>query len=186
MDDRLIDDNLFVVTAQPEWYAGKNKLSKEWIEDDRKKIKVNSRHFAVVWHRLFRQRVDGLLRRCVSKVEMPSILVVCYDIVCGGYFSGQLTSQRILKAWYFWPIVFKDAHDYMRRCDACQRYARNDQRMEMPLNVLLSLVHFEKWKIDYVGEVHFHSSNGMAYIRVATKHLTKGAEAKAIKMNTTA
>ena len=58
--------------------------------------------------------------------------------------------------------------------------------MEMPLHISLPLVPFEKWKIDYVGEVHRHSSKGMAYIVVATKYLMKWAEAKAVKTNTAA
>ena len=45
---------------------------------------------------------------------------------------------------------------------------------------------FEKWRIDYVGEVHPHSSRKMAYIVVATKYLIKWAEAKAVKKNTAA
>ena len=45
------------------------------------------------------------------------------------------------------------------------------------------LVPFEKWEIDYVGEVHLYSSKDMAYIVVTTKYLTKWAEAKAVKMN---
>ena len=56
--------------------------------------------------------------------------------------------------------------------------------MEMPLHVSLPLVLFEKWGIDYVGEVHPHSSKGMAYIVVVTEYLTKWAEAKAVKADT--
>ena len=73
----------------------------------------------------------------------------------------------------------------MKKCDACQRYARNDLRMENPLHVSLPLVLFEKWEIDYVEEVHPHSSRGMAYIVVATKYLTKWVEAKAVNIDTT-
>ena len=58
--------------------------------------------------------------------------------------------------------------------------------MEMSLHISLPLVPFEKWGIDYVGEVHPHSSKDMAYIVVATEYLTKWAEAKAVKTNTAA
>ena len=160
IDDMLVNDNFFMVTAKPEWYAGivefltTQKLPEDWTKEKRKNVRVNSRHFAVVGHRLFRRRTDGLLKRCVSKIEVPTILVACHDIACGGHFFGQLTDQKILRARYFWPTLFKDSHDYMNRCDACQRYARNDLRMEMPLHISLPLVPFEKWRIDYVDEVH--------------------------------
>ena len=66
VDDRLIDDNLFVVTAQPEWYAciveflTTQQLLGEWTKEDRRKVRVHRRHFAVIGHKLFRRGADGL------------------------------------------------------------------------------------------------------------------------------
>jgi hypothetical protein len=73
---------------------------------------------------------------------VPSILAACHDNTCGGYFPGQLTDQKILTTCYFWPTLFKDAHDHVKRCDACQRHAKNDLRMEMPFHMSLFLVLF--------------------------------------------
>ena len=56
--------------------------------------------------------------------------------------------------------------------------------MEMPLHVSLPLVPFEKLNIDYMDEVHPHSSKWMKYIVVATEYHTKWAEAKVVKTNT--
>ena len=137
-------------------------------------------------NRLFRRGADGILWRYISKTEVESILVACHDSACGDHFSGQLTGQKILRAGYFWPTLFQDAHEYVKNCDACQRYARNDLRMELPLHVSFSLVPFERWGIDYNGEVHPHSSTGMAYIVVATEYLTKWAEARAVRTDTVA
>ena len=122
----------------------------------------------------------------MSQVEVPDILEACHYSACDGHFSGQLTGQKILRAGYFWPILFKDSHDYVKKCDACQMYARNDFRMEIPLHVSLPLIPFEKWGIDYVGKVHPNSSRGMTYIVVVTEYLTKWAEAKTVKIDTTA
>ena len=147
-------------------------------------MRVNSQKFTVVGHKLLIMGTDGVLRRCVTATEVPAILEACHDSVCGGHFSGQFTGQKILKAGYYWPSLFRDAHEHVRKCDACQHYARNDLRMEMPLHVSLPLVPLEKWGIDYVGEVHPKSSKGMSYIVVATEYLTKWVEAKAVKTNT--
>ena len=72
----------------------------------------------------------------------------------------------------------------MKRYDVCQRYAKNDLRMKMLLPMLLSFVHFDKWRIDYIEEVHPHSSKGMAYIVVLTKYLIKWVEAEVVMTNT--
>ena len=140
----------------------------------------------MIGNRLSRRGVDTILKRYVSQVEVPDILEACHDSACGGHFSGQLTGQKILRASYFWPILFQDSHDYVSKCDAYKRYARNDLRTEMPLHISLPLVPFEKWGIDYVGEVHPHFSRRMAYIVIPTEYLTKWAEAKAVKTNTAA
>ena len=59
-------------------------------------------------------------------MEVPSILVACHDSACGGHFPGQFLGQKILRACYFWPTLFKDVHEYVKRCDACQRYVGTD------------------------------------------------------------
>jgi hypothetical protein len=55
--------------------------------------------------------------------------------------------------------------------------------MDLPLHPSLPLVPFEKWGIDFIGQVYPSSSKGMKYIIVATEYLTKWAEAKAVKVD---
>ena len=137
VDDSLRDDNLFLVTAKADWYSDivefltTQQLTGELTRGKKRKVRVNSRHYTVIGHRLFMRRMDGILRRCVSEIEAPFILAACHDSACGGYFLGLFTDQKVLRACYFWPDLFKDAKEYVRKCDACQRYARNDLRMEM-------------------------------------------------------
>ena len=86
-------------------------------KEERSKVRVNSKHFAVLGNRLSRRGTDRLLRRCVSEVEVSSILEACHGSAYGGHFSGQLIGQKILRAEYSWPTLFKDSHDYVKRCD---------------------------------------------------------------------
>ena len=55
------------------------------------------------------------------------------------------------------------------------------QGMGMPLLPTFPLQPFERWEIDFIGEIHPNSSQGMRYLIVATEYLTKWAEAKAVK-----
>ena len=49
VDDRLMNDGLFVATSRPEWYADiveflmTHKLPKKWTKEERIKVRVNSR-----------------------------------------------------------------------------------------------------------------------------------------------
>jgi hypothetical protein len=185
----MIDEDLFKVSSIPTWYGlvaeflTTHLLPESLSKNERRKVRLHSRHFTIVGGKLYRRGVDGVLRRCVTAMEIPTILSACHDSACGGHFSGTLTAQKVLRAGYYWPTLFQDAHEYTKRCDACQRYARNDLRLNLPLRVSLPLVPFEKWGIDYIGEVHPSSSSGMKHIVVATEYLTKWAEARAVKTN---
>ena len=95
------------------------RLLAEWTKDERRKVRINNRHFAVIDNKLFRRGANGILRRCVSEAEVPDILTSCHDSACEGHFSGQLTGQKIMRAGYFWPTMFKDSLAYVRKCDAC-------------------------------------------------------------------
>jgi transposase InsO family protein len=53
--------------------------------------------------------------------------------------------------------------------------------MNLPLNPSLPLVPFEKWGIDYIGQISPASSSKNEYIIIATEYLTKWAETKAVK-----
>ena len=114
--------------------------------------------------------------------EVPAILEACHDSACGGHFSGRLTGQKILRAGYYWPTLFADATAHVKKCDACQRYARNDLHMDLPLHPTLPISPLEKWGIDYIGPIAPMSTKRNQYIIIAVEYLTKWAEAKAIKV----
>ena len=56
VDYRFKNDNHFVVTANPDWYAGivefltTQQHPREWTNETRRKVRINSRHFVVVGH----------------------------------------------------------------------------------------------------------------------------------------
>ena len=38
-----------------------------------------------------------------------------------GHFSMDTIAKAIMMARLWWPILFKDAEEFVRRCDECQR-----------------------------------------------------------------
>ncbi|GJS38101.1 reverse transcriptase domain-containing protein [Tanacetum coccineum] len=47
---------------------------------------------------------------------------------------ASITGRKVYESGFFWPIIFKDAKDYVMRCDACQRSGNISSRSEMPQN----------------------------------------------------
>ena len=75
----------------------------------------------------------------------------------------------------------KDAHDFAKSCDRCQRDGGISKRQNLPLNPILVIELFDVWDIDFM--VPFVSSHGIKYILVAVDYVSKWVEAIVIPNN---
>ncbi|GJX82012.1 DNA-directed DNA polymerase [Tanacetum coccineum] len=90
-------------------------------------------------------------------------------------------SFLVFDAGFFWPTIYRDAHDLVTRCDACQRQGKISQRDEMPQNAIQVFEIFNVCGIDFMGS--FPSSRGNKYILIAVDYLSKWVKAKALPTN---
>ena len=74
-----------------------------------------------------------MIRRCVQEDEIPEIIKACHVKPFGGNFSDKRTTYKILHLGYYWPSIFIDAKEYVKRCDTCQRVGKPAPSDEMPL-----------------------------------------------------
>eukprot|EP00253_Pinus_taeda_P009868 PITA_09868 len=111
--------------------------------------------------------------------DIFEILKVAHDGPYGGHFADKRIGHKVLQMGYYWPSIFHDAQDYVRRCDSCQRMGQPRKADEMPLQPQIVLKLFEKWAIDLVGPFN-PPSYQKDYILVCTDYVTKWVEARAI------
>nr|GEW25648.1 reverse transcriptase domain-containing protein [Tanacetum cinerariifolium] len=99
----------------------------------------------------------------------------------GGHHGANLTAKKIFDDGFFCPTIYKDAHEFVKNYNSCQRQGKISQPDEMPQNSIQIYEIFDLWGIDFMGP--FPSSRGNKYILVAIDYLSKWVKAKALPTN---
>ncbi|GKB12955.1 reverse transcriptase domain-containing protein [Tanacetum coccineum] len=122
-----------------------------------------------------------MIWRCVSGQKVIYILIACHSGPTGGHYGANYTAKKVFDSGFYWPTIYRDAHDLVTRCDTCQRQGKISQRDEMPQNSIQVCEIFDVWGIDFMGS--FPSLRGNKYILVAVDYLSKWVEVKALPTN---
>nr|GEU66379.1 reverse transcriptase domain-containing protein [Tanacetum cinerariifolium] len=120
-------------------------------------------------------------RRYVSGQEAVEILKACHYRPTGGHHGLNYTGKKVFDSGFYWPTIYRDAHDLVKNSDICQRQGKISQRDEMPQNSIQVCEIFDVWGIEFMGP--FLSSRGNKYILVAVGYLSKWVEAKELPTN---
>ncbi|GJU84233.1 reverse transcriptase domain-containing protein [Tanacetum coccineum] len=107
----------------------------------------------------FRLCPDNVMRRCIAGCETFEILEHCHSGPTGGHHSASVTGRKVYKAGFYWPSIFKDAKDYVMKCDACQKSQNISSQNEMPQNNIQVCEVLDIWGLDFMGP--FPDSRGL-------------------------
>ncbi|RDX97544.1 Retrovirus-related Pol polyprotein, partial [Mucuna pruriens] len=101
----------FVATSQfpPE----ASRLYKEKLQSDAKYY---------IWDDpyLWRLCSDQIIRRCIPKAKINSVLQLCHAAPGGGHYSTQ-TARKVLDYGLYWPTIFRNAYQFASTCDKCKK-----------------------------------------------------------------
>ena len=100
---------------------------------------------------LCRVCADGLLRRCVPTAEGMRIIEKCHAAPYGGHYGVYRTQAKIWQSGFFWPTMYEDTKDFIRKCQSCQHHGEITARDAMPLQNNLQVELFDVWGIDFMG-----------------------------------
>ena len=189
VNDEFPDDKLFAIEdkrAAP-WFADyvnylvAKVIPPEFNYQKKKRFFAHLKHYYWEEPILYRHCADQVIRRCVPEDEMHSILDHCHTLPCGGHFGGQRTAAKVLQSGFYWPSLFKDAHQFVSTCDKCQRMGNISRKDEPPMHPILEVELFDLWGIDFMGP--FPASYNNLYILLAVDYVSKWVEAIPTRTN---
>jgi hypothetical protein len=100
-------------------------MNKTLPEDtvEARRIIRRSKAFVVLYGKLYKKSITGVLQRCVIPQEGQVILKDIHAGVCGHHASSRAIAAKAFRVRFYWLTTIEDAKDIVRRCEACQRFA---------------------------------------------------------------
>ena len=105
------------------------------------------------------------------------LLKELHEEICGNHTRGRSLSHRAIIQGYWWPNMQKEAQEYVKKCDQCQRFAPNIHQSGRLLNPISRPWPFAQWGLDIVG-LFPKAAGNKRYLLVATDYFTKWVKAK--------
>uniref|UniRef100_A0A2N9I0I0 Uncharacterized protein n=1 Tax=Fagus sylvatica TaxID=28930 RepID=A0A2N9I0I0_FAGSY len=170
------------ITVGPCWMDPYVTYLKEGVLPEQKKeAEIIRRKAARFWLskdlKLYRRSFSGPYLLCVHPDIIEDLLYEIHEGICGSHTGGRSLAHRALTQGYWWPYMQKDAVDYVRKCDKCQRFSHSVHQPAGELQPLVSPWPFAQWGMDLVGPLPKATGN-RRWLIVATDYFTKWVEAE--------
>ena len=118
------------IRAGPSWIDSiiqilkEDILPKERLEADKVRRKA-TRFWLSENQKLYKCSFSRPYLLCVPPEMTKSLLEELHKGICGSHIGGRSLAHRAITQGYWWPNMQREAQEYVKRCDQCQRFALN-------------------------------------------------------------
>lgn len=85
------------------------------------KLQYRAVYYTLVGDKLYKKGYFPYLR-CLGPVKADYVLREIHEGVCRNFTAGRSLSHKVVRQGYLWPTLSKDAKEFARKCDRCQRF----------------------------------------------------------------
>lgn len=142
-----------------------------------KTLKLKATKFCILNYVLYWKDPGGILLNCLVEEEAKKVMEDFHGGECGGHLFWKSTTNKILRAGYYWPTLFADAYKMVKCCHKCQIFEGKQKSQPLPLKLIEVSAPFQQWELDFIGEIHPASSGQHRWVLTATDYFTKWIEA---------
>ena len=149
----------------------------------REKLKRYVTRFKVVQGKLFKRSFQGMWMVCIPTKEANGVLSDLYEGKPTGHPGGRRLWQMVVHQGYYQPTIQRDAQDFAKKCQECQRQGDETHTNHQSLHPIVAPYPFHSWGLDFIGPIN-PPSERCTWILVATELFTKWVEAVVMKKAT--
>ena len=102
---------------------------------------------------LFRHSFQEKALKCLGPAEIDIALREVHTGDFGGHMRGRRLFEQLLIIGYYWPTMEKDAMEFVRKCEACQKHANLIHAPAIEMGSIHSPWPFHTWSIDLIGHI---------------------------------
>ena len=89
-------------------------------------------------HKLYKHSYSGPYLLSLHPETSELLLEELHEGICESHIEGRSLSHKAITQGYWWPGMQKEAQEYVKKCDQCQRFAPNIHQPDGVLNPLSS------------------------------------------------
>ncbi|XP_038715016.1 uncharacterized protein LOC120008706 [Tripterygium wilfordii] len=180
--DELQEKIRCVEEQKPSWMDPIVAYLKDGILlEDKKEARKLTIKAARFWlspdQKLYKRSFSGPYLLCVHPGRVEDLLFEIHEGSCGAHAAGKALAFRAITQGFWWPYMQKDALQYIKKCEKCQKFALIPHQSAGDLCPLTSPWHFDQWGLDIVGPLPRATGN-RRFLITATDYFTKWIEAK--------
>ncbi|GKF85177.1 reverse transcriptase domain-containing protein, partial [Tanacetum coccineum] len=117
-------------------YHAINFVVKRMTSQQKKKLFKDVKHYFWDDPYLFRIYADQVIRRRVHGQEVVDILTACHNGPTRGHHDANYTAKNVFDFGFYWPTIYRDAHNMVKTCDSCKIQGKISQKDKMPQNAI--------------------------------------------------
>lgn len=116
-----------------------------------KLVRQRAVNFVLIEGVLYRRGADGILLRCLSRLEADRVMAEVHEGICGAHQAGPKMRWVIRRHGHFWPTITDDCIKYARGCRACQQHGSIQRAPASEIHPIVKPWPFRGWAMDIIG-----------------------------------
>ncbi|KAL0344234.1 UNVERIFIED_CONTAM: hypothetical protein Sangu_1310800 [Sesamum angustifolium] len=89
---------------------------------DAKVLRRKAFRFIMIDGELYKHDFSQPFLKCLTPEEGNYVLREIHEGICRNHLGGKALARKSLRQGFYWPTIFVDAHELVKRCCACQEH----------------------------------------------------------------